>query len=65
MGFTSIKCNVLPREESQTDSLLVLFIVWCFFKEISGMLFTSLVLALRLFRVLALCDVYFSQDFHS
>lgn len=33
------------------------------FKEISGMLFTSLVPALGLFRIPVLCDVYFSKDF--
>lgn len=63
MGFTSIWHNALLRKESETDLPLGLFVAWCFFKEIFGMLFTSLVLALGLFRISVLCDVYFSQDF--
>lgn len=51
MGFTSMWYNVLPRKGSETDLPLGLFVAWCVFKEISGMLFTSLVLTLGLFRL--------------
>lgn len=63
MGFTSIWYNVLPRKKSETDLPLGLFVAWCFLKEISGMLCTSLTFALGLFRISVLCDAYFSQDF--
>lgn len=63
MVFTSIWYNVFSRIESETDLPLGLFVSWCSFKEISGMLFTSLVLALGLFRIPVPCDIYFSKDF--